>query len=193
MKPNKAMLGLNVQVTDVDHGYRRIAAELAGMSEVELGVFGTDAAKQHGDSGISVGNVAFMHETGSGGMKQRSFIRAFMDENEDYMREMAAKAIQRIITANESRKQVSEALGEAWVKDIQAFMDLGMVEPPNAAATVEWKGHSIPMIGLTRAVRNAIRSRIYLPTAKKMRAVVATAAKRAAGGLVRVNYDFQKR
>lgn len=193
MKPNKAVLGLNVQVTDVDHGYRRIAAELAGLSEIEVGVFGPDAAREHGTSGLTVGNIAFMHETGSGGMKMRSFVRKWMDENEPRLREQAAAAIQRIVTDSSTRKKESEKLGAEWAEEVRKFIDGGHVSPANAPATIEWKGHATPMIGLTRAVRNAVKSRVYLPSTKKMKAIVSSAVKKAAGGLVRVNYDFEQR
>jgi hypothetical protein len=183
---------LNVKVLDKDYGYKRVATDLGGVTEITLGVFGAKAERAHpGSRGLSTGSVAFFHETGSGGMKQRSFIRAWMDKNTSMMVEDAAWAMKAVITGV-SRKEVSAHIAKKWVSHMQAWIRGGNVRPPNEPSTIERKGHAIPMIGLTQAVVNAIGYKLKLPTTKSMKGTVKNAAARALNGIMSFNYDSEE-
>lgn len=180
---------VTVQIQDKDHGFRRMAAELGGVTEVTVGVMGEKAKRPHsGSRGATIGSVAFWHETGSGGMKQRSFVRAWMDKNVAMMKEDAAKAMQAVILGA-SRPQAFGAIGQKWVAGVRQFINAGMVRPENAAETIARKGHATPMLGLTGEVRDAVSYKLKLPTTKRMKAIVSTAAKNALSNLGRFNYD----
>jgi len=183
---------LTVKLLDKDHGYRRVATDLGGVTEITLGVFGAKAALPHpGSRGLSTGSIAFFHETGMGGMQQRSFIRAWMDKHTSMMVDDAAWAMKAVITGV-SRKEVSAHIAKKWVSQMQAWIRGGNVRPENSPATVERKGHSIPMIGLTQTVVNAIGYRLKMPTTKSMRGTVKNAATRALNGIMSFNYDSKE-
>ena len=180
---------VKVTVTDVDRGFSRRASNLAGLTEIDIGVFGAKAAAPHAESGLTVGEVATMLELGLGGQVQRSFVRAWMDANEDEMRKEASAAI-RLVAGGYSRKKAATELGTKWADGIREFILAGHVTPPNAAATIERKGHDIPALGLTGAVAEAVDFRLKLPqlnTLKAGSATIAAAARLTAE--IRTNYS----
>lgn len=179
---------VQVYVSDKDRGFRRLASDLGGVTEIRLGVFGAKAKKRHADSDLSVGTVAAMHELGLGGMTQRSFVRAWMDANTATML-ADAKMMLHFIMLGGSRKEAGEHLGKKWSSAVRSFIDAGKVRPLNHPATVARKGHDKPMLGLTGQVRDAVTYLIKLPTTKTMRGTVKNAAKRAMNGLISFNVD----
>lgn len=182
---------LNVKVLDKDYGYKRVATDLGGVTEITLGVFGAAAERVHpGSRGLSTGSIAFFHETGSGGMKQRSFIRAWMDKNTRMMVEDAAWAMKAVILGV-SRREVATHLGKKWVSQMKAWVRGGNVRPENAASTIALKGHAVPMVGLTGKVVDAISYKLKLPQTKTMKGTVKNAAARALNGIMSFNYDSE--
>lgn len=69
-------------IQDQDHGYARLlrtaAAQRRGAA-VAVGIQGSDATKDHG--GATMAEIAAVHEFGLGHVPERSFIRAWVDEN----------------------------------------------------------------------------------------------------------------
>jgi hypothetical protein len=176
-------------ITDKDLGFSRRASNLAGLTEIDVGVFGAKAAAPHSDTGLSVGEIATMLELGLGGQEQRSFVRAWMDLNEAKMRAEASEMI-HLIASGYSRKKAATSLGERWVAGIKEFIMSGQVTPRNAAATIERKGHDIPALGLTGTVVEAIDFKLKLPQLNTLKA--GSAASAAAARLteeIRTNYS----
>lgn len=179
---------VQVYVTDKDRGFRRLATDLGGVTTIDIGVFGAKANKRHADSDLSVGTMAYMHEMGAGGMKKRSFVRAWMDSHTLQMHEDAMLML-RFIMLGGSRKEAADHLGKKWVAGVKRFIDAGNVRPANAPATIERKGHSTPMIGLTKTIREAITYKLKMPQTRTMRGTVKNAAKRALEGIISYNGD----
>jgi hypothetical protein len=180
---------MKAAITDRDRGFSRRATDLAGLVEIDVGVFGAQAAAHHADSGLTVGEIATMLELGLGGQVQRSFVRAWMDLHEDQMRAEAAAMIHRVARGF-SRKKAATELGERWAEGIREFILAGQVTPRNAAATIARKGHDIPALGLTGAVVEAVTFRVKLPQRITLKAgsIQSAAASRLTEEL-RVNYS----
>lgn len=114
-----------------------------------IGVLPEDAAKPHqnpdGSHGpLTVGEVAEIHELGLG-VPERSFIRAWFDENQQRIKKdlrNAARALAR--RRNKlSYRQLLEKLAAKYVIEIQENML--SIPPPLARSTIDSKGHSMTL------------------------------------------------
>ena len=104
--------------------------------------------------GITVAQLASIHEFGSGRIPARSFVRSWFDENQRKIRgtllQLMAKEIARAIKTGRpitdaTRTRILEQLGLQSVGQIQARISRG-IAPPLKAATIERKGSSTPLI-----------------------------------------------
>jgi hypothetical protein len=185
---------VTVTFTDKDKGFRRMAADLGSVASIDLGVFGSAARRRHPGHGkkgtITVGQLAAQHEFGLGGMPQRSFIRAWMDKNEEQMRADARTALSAVARKG-SRKAIFNALGEKWASSVRAFIFTGKVTPPNAIETVIRKGHDTPLIGTTYTLMKAVAAKVTLAAGHSSSTYRAMAlyALRLGGALVNQDKD----
>ena len=139
--------------TWIDLGWGALVNKLTRLHNVEVqaGVVGSDAGKQHpGDHGteVTIAEVALINEFGSGDghVPERSFMR-------DVTRRPNAVGQFGTVSATASRRIIQGASVEAglavlgnWaVAKIQENI-LSNVPPPQAEATVEKKGHSHTLI-----------------------------------------------
>ena len=135
-------------VIDRDHGYaalfRRLATEQRGRV-VDVGVMGQEGAGIYEGTGLTVADVASFHEFGRG-VPERSFIRAYVDENrakiEDRLRVMAKRVISGQLRSFE---EGLELIGLRIQAEIQARIR-GGISPGLSDATIESKGSSTPLI-----------------------------------------------
>lgn len=167
----------HVQISDTDPGFRRMIGELGEMGSVVIGVQGAEAAKTY-DNGLTVGQNAAMHELGTGGMVERSWLRAWMDQNAPRLYAETKTAMQQVLAGQKSRKQALQDLGYEWTKQVRARIEAGQVTPPLAASTIARKGHSIPLWDSGKLAA-AISYTIFLPLLKSIR---DTAQRTAARG-----------
>ncbi len=164
------MAGVKVKVTDRDKGFNKLAAELGGMGTVTLGVQGDDATKPHPNSEWSVGELAYRHELGLG-VKERSWLRVWMDTNQQRMLAETRAAYQQVMAGRTTRKKAMAALGYKWVAELRKNIADGNIRPPLAQSTVDRKGHSIPLLE-TATLANSISYKLFL---KQIRSVQSRA------------------
>jgi hypothetical protein len=135
------------RITDKDRGAKALLDRLGGGSRLlAVGVLEGDAT--HPNSDLTINEIAEIHEYGSdaAGIPERSFIRAFVDENEARIN----KALKRIadMTAKGSLKSVDQGLdrlGLTLVGGIQDRIRNG-IAPELQDATAARKGSSVPLI-----------------------------------------------
>lgn len=156
-----------VIISDTDPGFRRLIGELGEMGSVTLGVQGKDAEEMY-DNGLTVGQNAAMHELGLGGMKERSWLRAWMDENAPRLYAETKSELVQVLAGNKTRKAALQELGYKWTKEVRARVEAGHVTPPLAQDTIDRKGHAIPLIETTKLVA-AITYAVFLPQLKSIR------------------------
>lgn len=144
-------------------GFQKLLADIAG-AEITVGVHGEEGAKMHPDADLSVGEVMAMHELGLGGQKERSWLRKFLDANEQKYTAMAAEAMKQIL-AGGSRKKLTEHIGYVVTDEMRGNIVSGKIEPAIAASTAAAKGHSIPLLASAAGV-NAITFRLRLRNIK---------------------------
>lgn len=152
---------------DKDLGFKRLAAELGELGSVTLGVQGKEAKERHPNAEMSVGELAALHELGLG-VPRRSWLIDWLAANEGRMRKQAAEAFQHVMARRTTRNKALIALGYEWTAQIRQRIVSGQVPPPNAPATIERKGHGIPLLD-TNVLHNSITYRVFLRMKKSIR------------------------
>jgi hypothetical protein len=105
----------------------------------------------------TIGEIAERHEFGLG-VPQRSFIRAWYNENQSKILDDIRKLTKAALDGKMPAKRAFELLGARFQGDIQKRMSAG-IAPANAPATVKRKGSSTPLID-TGQLRSAISWRL---------------------------------
>lgn len=142
-----------VDIKDEDRGYRDLVKRLFGLrtkARIDVGIL---EDKEHGEEGgATLLEIGTYNEFGTATIPERSFIRAWFDEDEPHLREQLAALMASVVEGKRTKEQVLEIMGQYCVGRIQARMAEG-VAPPNAPSTVARKGSSTPLIdtGILRA------------------------------------------
>lgn len=118
-----------------------------------VGVQGDAASENHNGESLSVGEVASMNELGIG-VPERSFLRAWFDENKAMIERDLQQVIKKTLRAQLTIDEGLSLLGAKYVGSIQRRISSG-IPPENAELTIELKGSSIPLID-TGQLRSAI-------------------------------------
>lgn len=136
-----------VKWIDRDRGWRRIEREVRrsrGKPHVQVGVFGVEAAKDHG--GIPNVDVAAIHELGlDPRIPERSSIRGTVDERRKRITTAIRKSADLTLQGLLSMHAALERVGLYVQGQIRQRISTG-IPPPNAPATVARKGSSTPLI-----------------------------------------------
>lgn len=137
------------KMSDTDRGAKRLAKLLADGA-LSVGILGGDAAKEHEDedgkpTGITVGEVAEIHEFGLGTAPRRSFLAGWVDEKKDEIVRAIVLGARVVAARKMTTRVLLEQIGSWAVGSIQERMSNG-IAPPNAPATIKRKGSSVPLI-----------------------------------------------
>jgi hypothetical protein len=146
---------------------------------ITVGIHGDDGAEHHeeraaNDIGRAVGGdltvaqVGTFHEFGvepfqmpSGamhaGIPQRSFIRAWYDESQEFVRETLMSQMKLVIKGKLTAEKAGERIALAFEGSMKRRISKG-IAPPLAASTIEAKGSSKPLIDQGQ-LRNSIRGK----------------------------------
>lgn len=147
------------RVKDVDKGYAALVKRVYGMGapKVDVGIFDSGATEP---DGMTVLEVAIVHEFGSDarGIPERSFLRAWFDENSDNCRAAMAAMMQAVLEGKYAKDQAIELLAQRFVAEIQKRIAQG-IPPPNAPATIAAKGSATPLID-TGQLRSSISYKV---------------------------------
>lgn len=131
---------------DVDNGYKALVERIYGLkkSKVAVGIFEADGGQPHGD-GVTVADVAAWNEFGTDTIPERSFLRAWFDENIARAQEALHRLMVRVVEGKLTKEQALEQFG-LWVQgEVQKRIAQG-IPPPNAQSTIDAKGSSKPLI-----------------------------------------------
>jgi len=150
-------------LTVSDRGYRDLMRRMRQASRGKAVVVGVLDGDQPTGGGLTLGELAAVLEFGStdGHIPERSFIRAYIDENrteiEAELRAITAKVIAGTLP---SMDQGLRQLGAKMEAEIADRIRAG-ISPENAPSTVERKGSSTPLIasgGLVEAIASELRA-----------------------------------
>lgn len=159
---------LLVHVRDTDHGYKALVGRVFGFGKPQITVgIHADQGSQPKEvregsesSGLmSLIKIATIHEFGLG-QKERSFIRAWFDENQGKCREQMGIMMQSVISGKRTKEQILELLGARWKGEIQKRISAGL-SPDILESTKKRKGSDKPLID-TGQLRSAIDYKVKL-------------------------------
>jgi hypothetical protein len=146
---------------DRDNGYRALVRRVYGMKApvITVGILAEAGKESHGDDSLTVLEVAVFNEFGTDRIPERSFIRAWFDENESRLGIAVKRMTASVIAGKRTKEQALELLAQACVGQIQKRIANG-ISPPNAESTIAQKGSSKPLIGVTGQLRTSISYRV---------------------------------
>ena len=128
-----------------------------GPIEITVGVHSGDANHTHGTGeGTTVGDIATWMEFGTQVIPQRSFVRGWFDERQDFIASTLRTQLKAVVAGKRPVEQAAERVALAVEGDMKQRI-LENIPPPLKPATVKRKGSSVALID-TGALRNAIRA-----------------------------------
>lgn len=150
----ESFIALGVVKRDLDRGYRKLLVKLTGKKPKKLtvGVHASEGKEDHG--GPSLIQVATWNEYGTDTIPERSFIRAWFDENEAAAKQTLTRLLKQAAKGKITFQVAAERFGLWCVGQIQKRIAVG-IEPSNAESTIQRKGSSKPLID-TGQLRSSI-------------------------------------
>lgn len=154
-------------VRDVDRGAKALLKRVkARQPTLRVGVFGDKAAHRAiGGKGVTVGDLATAHEFTIPGGHGRSFIRAYVEENQSRIAEMMRRAGAQVAAGKLTAEQALNLVGFQIVGEIQQRMARGI--PPALSANylprklAKYPGATTPLIAsgqLRSSITHAVDS-----------------------------------
>lgn len=138
-----------VRVTDRDRGARDLVKRVFDLATnsvpVTVGIHAQAGSEAHGDGGVTLLQVAEWMEFGTSKVPERSYIRAYFDENGERIQKMLEVMAVSVAAGKRTRQQAIELVGQKIVGEIQARISRG-IPPPNAESTIRQKGSSTPLV-----------------------------------------------
>lgn len=128
-----------------DRGARGLLSRLftKRLGFLDVGILGDDGADEEAP-GITVADVARWAEFGIG-QPQRSWLRAWVDENEAEIQKRISAEYKKIVKGQITKEQALKRIGAWAVGSIQQRI-ANRIPPPNAPSTVRQKGSSTPLV-----------------------------------------------
>lgn len=153
---------MSASISDKDHGFKALVERVGSLSKasVKVGVLddrGGEAKRARGESpvkGLTVLEVAKVHEFGTDTIPARSFIRGTVDEQESAIRADQHKIAVQYLSGRVDLRKGLDLLGARVAAKIQQRIARG-INPPLDARTIARKGSSKPLVD-TGQLRSSI-------------------------------------
>lgn len=142
-------------VTDRDYGYSSLLVRVKDATPTVIKVGVPDTAREDGKLNDEIGMV---HEFGLGHVPQRSFIRAWVDQNYGAIEEELTSAATTSVKGGKSWNAAMRDFATYCVRGIRAHIRTN-IPPPLQAKTVARKGSSVALIE-TQQLINSVTSEI---------------------------------
>lgn len=144
------------KVTSKDKGAEATQQALSqGLPQLDIGVLGSDASKQHGKA--TVGEIATFQEFGTKTIPPRPFISGWFQSGNLELVEAAKALAKKVASGDLTPEEFIELVGAKAVGEIQKYI-ANRVPPPLSPKTVARKGSSVPLID-TGVLRSSISYR----------------------------------
>lgn len=126
---------MSVTVKDDRRQYDRLRRDLNRLGSLRTTVGVHDDAGMHGLDGVTVAEIAAVHEFGEGRIPQRSFLRKTFDEREGAIRGVLEDGIADVIAERFTPQQVMDKAGMIVRGMVQTAIQAG-IEPPLSEMTI---------------------------------------------------------
>jgi hypothetical protein len=127
-----------------DNGYAKVVANVASLRApvgVKVGVLDD---KPHGD-GATVADIALVHEFGLGDVPERSFLRAWVDENKAEIQQRLKAATESVVFGQQTADVAMNRFGLWAVGEVKKRIIAG-ISPPLDPKTIARKGSATPLV-----------------------------------------------
>lgn len=144
-------------LTDTDMGWRQALQSLAaaaGKPDAQVVVGWPASSGMHGESGLTVAQVAAFHEFGTSRIPRRSMLADTYDQNAERYADAARKVASGIILGRVDLRRGLDLIGVMIKGDVQRRIAAG-ITPPLSPVTIARKGSSQPLID-TGQMRGAL-------------------------------------
>lgn len=164
-----------VKIFSHDYGYKELVRRVYGIQKpkISVGILEKDGAQEHkGEHDLTVLEVAIWNEFGVDAegvdkngkpyhvkIPPRSFIRAWVDENQERIREAMHRLMESVVAGKRTKEEALELLGQWCVGQIQARIAQG-IPPPNAPSTIAAKGSATTPLINTGQLRSSVSYRV---------------------------------
>ena len=153
----------NTKTTVDDRMWRRLMKKLPGIGKVrvKVGIVGSNASQDHGDSGLSNADIWIIHELGApdANIPARAPLRTTFEQKLDELKGMQYKLAKALLNDKMDVHRAFNILGAWGAAAIKATIKAGL-PPPNAASTIRRKGSSVPLIDTGQLI-NAVTWAVY--------------------------------
>lgn len=153
---SRAKAGAHVRIRDTDRGYARLMRQLesALVRRLSVGLHPDAASMRQEGSDSSLLTIALAHEFGTSTVPERSFIRAWADENHAKNLARIRRVARTILKHPESEERLLRELGKEMADEIQARISRG-ISPALKPESARQKGSNTPLEGgqLVKAIR----------------------------------------
>lgn len=123
-----------MSVTDRDNGFKALVARMKFETQgISVGV----DSRPHDPTGIPTDEIAMAHEFGIG-VPERSFLRAWVEDNENVIFGMLRKWAAAIVTGEITYAEAQQRFGEFAVNSIRSRIIRG-IDPPLLPETIDRK------------------------------------------------------
>lgn len=139
-----------------DKGWGAIKKSLSRGKQVAVGVLGPKAEEIHEDSKATVAEIATWNHFGTSIIPARPFIAQPVEQHREEILSFQARLYAGVLAKKLSETQALELLGEKIRNLIVKDINEGGLYEPNAASTIEAKGSSKPLIGITAQLKGSI-------------------------------------
>lgn len=117
------------------------------------------AANDTAEGELTIADVATFNEFGTSRIPQRSFIRAWFDESQEFTEKTIQSQLKLVLAGKLDPETAAERIALVFEGSMRQRISRG-IPPPNAPITIERKGSSKPLIH-TGQLRNAIHARAH--------------------------------
>lgn len=148
-----------------DSRWRKLLAGVKGMgrAHVRVGILASKGGRsRHSDSSpLTLVDIAFVHEYGSGPIPERSFIRSTF-ANAPWLASFTAALARKVVTDGMPLRQALSILGERGVAEVRRNVTEGPgIAPPLKPETVARKGSDRPLVDTGRLM-NALSYEVVI-------------------------------
>lgn len=140
-------------------GWKKLDKKLkeAEKTKVRIGVLASKGGSEAKESGITLAELAAIHEYGSpaAGIAERSFIRRTFKENTKELNSITAKILKKIIEDGMPVEKALAILGAWGAAEIQKRVTQGEhIPPPLKPATVVAKNSTRPLVDTKQLINS---------------------------------------
>lgn len=136
-----------------DKKWRKLIADIAGIDKriAKVGVMSSETIPD----GLSLVDLAAIHEFGTDTLPERSFIRSTFERESVALGRICERAAKAIVTKDMPVDQALELIGAWGAAQVKRSITAGLIEPADAPSTIARKGSSKVLVDTGQLV-NAI-------------------------------------